>query len=88
MKPNKQQNTASYLWLLKKLQVLGTEKSRTPSSITSTKQCNQFEVWVFLSDHFTSWTQQEPHETPAPSNVAKWQLLQSTLKKPTYFILI
>lgn len=64
----------------------GTERSRT--SIASTMQCNQFKVWVSLSDHFTSCTQQEPHETPAPSNVAKWQLLQNTLKKPTYLILI
>lgn len=52
------------------------------------KQCNHFKVWVFLSDHCTSCIQQEPHETPAPSNVAKWQLLQSTLKKPIYLILI
>lgn len=45
-------------------------------------------MWAFVSDHFTSCVQQEPHETPAPSNVTKWQLLQSTLKKPIYLILI
>lgn len=48
----------------------------------------QFQVWVFVSEHRRQSDQQPLHGTPAPSEVAKWQLLQSTLKKPIYFALI
>lgn len=66
----------------------GTEMPRTPSSIASHKAMQSVESVGVCFYHFTSCVQQEPHETPAPSNVAKWQLLQSTLKKPIYLILI